>query len=134
MKVVEKLFINYLQTPSNEYVNKYLAAKAVLDITEPQGSQTLKEVHDLRDRIHARVPISVFKAQLFLSSNDKTLTLKIDGKEVTYSKMRGHEYLMAEFLGDFLDEINARVVRSMAKYNTDRGRGPKDTTSFTDLV
>lgn len=127
MKVVEKLFNNYLNVEEDRYIKKYLAAMSVLELTEPSNSADMKKVKSMRDNLSKEFPISIFKAARFLEAKETRLTYsKGRNKVVELNKMRGHDYKLRDHLGIFIEELNAVVVRSMSKYNTDRGRSNDD--------
>ena len=129
MKVVEKLFNTYLQVSPEDYVNKYISAMSVLAITEPPDSIELKRVRIMRDRLNKEFPISIFKATRFLQGKETRLTYMTDkNKSLCMDKSKGHDYKIRDCLGVVIEDVNTIVVRSMSKYNTDRGRNsePED--------
>lgn len=127
MKVIEKLFLSYLQIPNDDYLNKYFMAKSILDITEEQNSDYLKRISVLRQNIHKNAPISIFKVTRFLASKESTLSIVKNNQRIEFHKSHGDDYKLREYLGLFIEEINTMIVTSMSKYNTDRGRGKTQT-------
>lgn len=127
MKVIEKLFLSYLQIPNDDYLNKYFMAKSILDITEEQNSDYLKRISVLRQNIHKNAPISIFKVTRFLVSKESTLSIVKNNQRIEFHKSHGDDYKLREYLGLFIEEINTMIVTSMSKYNTDRGRGKTQT-------
>lgn len=120
MKVIEKLFIHYLQTNGDEHVNKYLAARAILEITD---RSRIKEINDFATEISDRFPLSIYKASRFLSSKEtKLLMTAKNGQRFEINKYEGDDYRLREDMGRFIEKVNALVVDSMDKYNSDRAR------------
>lgn len=126
MKVVEKLFIEYLRVPIEEYTNKYLAAKSVLEITEETGTVYHKRVEEIRDKVSDKIPLSIFKATRFLKSKETRLVILKGNERIEFNKREGDDYRIREELGRSMEEINKMVVRSMKSYNSDRARKAED--------
>ena len=133
MKVVEKLFITYLNIPYNQFMSKYTAARSLLNITENNDSDLNKQADKLKDNISARFPISIYKAEAFLKRNETKLMFNIDGKAFELNKSRGDDYKLIEDLGRFNEKINGIVMESMDKYNTDRGRSTAEIEIDFDI-
>lgn len=130
MKVVEKLFVNYLNIQASEYEQKYLSAMSVLEITEPKTSEAMKKVRLMRDHISDAFPISIFRASRFLKSKETKLFFKIKTKQIEINKARGDDYKLRDELGVFIEKLNGIVISSMSKYNTDRGRNTNAEPDF----
>lgn len=127
MKVIEKLFLSYLQIPTDDYLNKYFMAKSIMDITEEPNSDYNKRIIELRQQIHKNAPISIFKVVRFLGSKESTLNIVKNNQRIEFHKSHGDDYKLREYLGIFIEEINKMVITSMSKYNTDRSRGTQQT-------
>jgi hypothetical protein len=130
MKVIEKLFVHYLQIRADDYMNKYLAGKSVLDITEDENTETMKEIMRARDCLGENYPISLIHATRFLSGKETKLTLTYNRRRIELNKARGDDYKLREQLSKFIELVNRGVVKSMSKYNTDRGRSNNADTEF----
>lgn len=122
MKVVETLFVKYMNMEYHQYVDKYLSAKALIDLTENEESETYKNVCEWRDQIHPDCPMSVFRAVRFLDGNETKITIVKGEKELHLNKNQGDDYKLVDWLGDFIDRLDKAVVKSMEGYNTDRSR------------
>jgi len=137
MKVVETLFLKYVEMDYTLYVEKYYAAKALIDLTEDEESDEYKEVCEMRDCIHPDCQISIFVAVRFLNARETTLVInRGTDDERVLNKRTGDDYKLVEWLGDFIDRIDKCVVRSVEHYNTDRGRNkkPKKNKEVDDLI
>jgi hypothetical protein len=127
MKVVEKLFINYLSMPIYPASDNYIAARRLLQLTEPPRSELIKKAISLRDIIHPACPISVFKAEAFLNSGVSKIDIIKDEQRISLNKNDGWDFRIKEFLGLFVESINEIVIDSVDKYNTDRALVPTIT-------
>jgi hypothetical protein len=127
MKVVEKLFIEYLRVQPEEYVKKYLSAKSVLELSEDNNSAYIKRAEAMRDQVSEKIPISLFKANRFLTTKETRLTITKGRERIEFNKREGDDYKIREQLGKNMEEMNRMVVRSMSKYNSDRARKAEDS-------
>jgi hypothetical protein len=85
----------------------------------------------MRDCISDEFPISIFRAARFLNARETKLIYRLNKKKVIeLNKARGHDYKIRDALGIFIEKINAIVVKSMTKYNTDRGRRVNEGSDF----
>lgn len=135
MKVVEKLFNSYNQVASDRYLEKYLAAVSVLELTDGDSGDRMAKVRKLSARISDAYPVSVHKAVYFLHAPVSKLTfIARDNSRITFDKARGDDLNLHEALGRFIERVNAELVKSLEAYNTDRGRvEADDDDAFGDL-
>lgn len=132
MKVIESLFKNYLQTSAEDHIQKYLAARAVLEITDKDATFS-NELTNKSHRLSDRFPLSIFIANDFLKDKSTKLNIKIEGRNVTIDKGHGDDYFVRQAMSQFILEVNKAVILSMDQFNTDRGRSQSATKLDEDM-
>lgn len=124
MKVIEKLFVNYIGVHPENYVLKITSGISILSLA---NNELRKNYLEKAKKLSEEFPFSVYRAITFVNAKESKLVFTEGNKRVTLDKTRGDDHKIREQISYLIEDLDKDIMNEMNGYNTDRARQKKDS-------